>query len=136
MGLLRKRPVIVATFVGALLAVASVPQAAWAETQSCQVTSNDWGCTTGTLSANPRYHAVYMHVQDSTSDVFSCYVEDVNSLVVVGRLTTTDERGSSHSSKSKVIRGLYGTYRLRCGQQGNYRGWAMGEIVNDDWAVG
>ena len=66
-----------------------------------------------------------MYTQNGDSDAWYCYLEDVNTLVNVASVTVYKNRSSY-----RIVGGLYGTYRLRCGQTGAHWGWARGEISN------
>jgi len=99
---------------------------AHAASTSCEVLYTDSGCTTGVLPANSRYHAMYFEVSAYSADAIECRVYDRTNNQVVGRLTSTNR------TVSKVIRGLYGSYWLGCGNVGAVSGSGEGKMNNSD----
>ena len=110
--------------------VVTTPGIAFAGTTECHFSRSEYGCETGRLPANSRYHAIWFEARaESWNATIECFVEDVDTLVIVGRAT---DNGLTPWYESRVIRGLYGTYRVRCGQRGDTWGNGGGKMRNDD----
>jgi hypothetical protein len=94
---------------------------------SCTMIYTDYVCTSGILSANPKYHALYAEGSAWSAGRINCWVHDAANWVIVARLTST------YHTATQKIRGLYGTYFIGCAQGSSNWGSGDGLISNDDW---
>ncbi|WP_090801789.1 hypothetical protein [Asanoa ishikariensis] len=120
--------IVSATLLGlaASFFVAQAP--ASAAIAECTLTPADNTCTTGTLSANPTYHAIRMFAWGGSGDI-DCWVYDVDSRATVGSIH------AGWGNQTALITGLYGRYTMGCAQVGGTFGDSSGGINNADSAT-
>jgi hypothetical protein len=109
------------------LVVALSPGIALASRIECSFYFDDpQNCVAQSIPANSRYHAIYLNAYAYSADKVECRAYDTGNNQVVGRVS--DTKGGT----STIIRGLYGTYYVGCGNVGSNEGSGGGYIENSD----
>ncbi|HYN92280.1 MAG TPA: hypothetical protein VES42_00300 [Pilimelia sp.] len=126
---LTRRNVAIAATAGAALSVLLLPAPAMADTAACALTAATAECKTADLPANARHQALHVTTVARGPAAVDCAVVETVTGKEVGRLRSTGQ------PVTQVIRGVAGSYHLRCRQDGPVWGAGGGELRNDTLLV-